>query len=174
MSTLHKKSVGQRIWAIIAALLYVLAGFFFIKYPIESLDVVGIIYVIFFIAAGFSQIFGYFVGRKLGASGWLLALGIIDVILGCYLLANANALFMLVPLFIIIWAFIVGFGRIGLAFSQRKQSQGWIVTLLLGLLLLFIGVLMIFLPLFSVVTVSILFAIAMFVLGIQQVVEAFD
>ena len=131
------------------------------------------LYVCFFTVTGIVQIINYFTNKNAGASGWLLALGILDVVLGLYLLTHALALFTFIPFLVAFWAVFVGAGRIGLAFTVKKAGGSWGLILAAGIAMIILGIMMFSAPLASILSVAVLFAVGMFVLAIDSLVEAF-
>ena len=174
LSTEPKKSAGRRIWAILGAILFIIAGIFFLKYPVASITTASMLYVCLFIGGGICQIIAYCTGRKEGASGWLLAIGIIDVLLGCYLLGHAAALLVLMPVVVGIWAIITGFGRIGLGIDERKSTRTWWLPLVVGILMVLAGMIILISPLRAIFGLDLVFACAMFVFAIQSIAGAFS
>lgn len=154
------------------ALLFLAAGFLFLKFPIRTEAFVGYIYVCFFTATGVMQIITYLAGRKEGVSGWILALGIIDVLIGIYFLCHVKAMIGFMPMFLAIWAVITGFTDCLMAL-QAKGEPGWGWSLALGGLLLVIGIVMFFDLATAMFTVAMLLSIAMFILAIQYFVKTF-
>jgi uncharacterized membrane protein HdeD (DUF308 family) len=78
----QSKGVGHIAWKLLVALVYLVAGFYLVANP--ALGVAGLTLVlgIFLIAEGVTDVVAYFSTRKSGASGWMLADGIITLILG--------------------------------------------------------------------------------------------
>lgn len=167
------KSTVSRIFAVVLAVLYAIAGYYFIAHPIVSLNVAAVIFIIFFMAAGFMEVISYFVNRKNGGSVWMLVLGIINIILCIYILSSTYHLVTFLPFMMAFWAIFSGVTYIGFAFTKKKMEQQWVSTLIIGIVMIIIGILMFSKPLISILTVSFLFAISMWAMVINYLVAAF-
>ena len=171
--TTSTKTTGARICSLLLALLFFGAGILFLMYPIRSEAFVGLIYICFFTATGIMQIITYFTQRKAGASGWSLALGILDVLLGIYFLGHVYAAIALLPYLLAFWAICSGFMRIIIALQLKGESTAWGWGLFFGGLLMLVGILMLFNFGITLLTVAFLLAFAMFICGFQNLMNVF-
>ncbi len=168
------KSVVGRVFDIAMAILYAIAGYYFLTHPIASLNVAAAVFVVFFMAAGLMEVIHFFINRKEGVSVWMLLIGVLNVLLGIYLLSSAYNLFAFLPFMMAFWAMFVGFGRIGFAFTQKKANHQWISSLIAGIAMIILGIFMFNNPVASILTVSLLFAIGMWVMAVNNLIEAFS
>src|SRR5215469_477714 len=77
----RSEGVGHVVWKVLVALIYLVAGIYFLVHPFLAVAVVTLALAIFFLIEGLVSVFSYFATRKAGASFWILANGIISIIL---------------------------------------------------------------------------------------------
>lgn len=78
----HSHGVGSVLWKLLVAVLYLVFGIYFLLHPLIAVATFTLVLAIFFVAEGVVDLVTYFQTRKAGASGWILANGIITLILG--------------------------------------------------------------------------------------------
>jgi len=78
----QSKGVGHTAWKLLVAVVYLVAGFYLLARPALGAASLTLVLGIFLIAEGVTDIVAYFATRKSGGSGWILADGIITLILG--------------------------------------------------------------------------------------------
>lgn len=170
--TSSTKKPWLRVCYCLLALLFLAAGFLFLKFPIRTEAFVGYIYICFFTATGVMQIITYLAGRKEGVSGWTLALGILNLLIGIYFLCHVTAIIGFMPVLLSIWAIATGFSDCLMAL-QSKGEPGWGWGLALGGLMLIIGIIMFFNLSTALFTVAVMLSVAMFVLSVQYFIKTF-
>ena len=77
----RSKGVGHVVWKVLVALIYLVAGIYFLRHPFLAVAVVTLALAIFFLVEGLVNVFSYFATRKAGASYWILVNGIVSIIL---------------------------------------------------------------------------------------------
>lgn len=169
----EQKSTLSRVFDVIMAVLYGVAGYYFLFHPVTALTAAAIVFIIFFIAAGIVEIIHYFLNRQEGVSIWMLILGIINVVLGVYILLNAVDLITLLPQLVAIWALLIGISRFVFAFTQKNTEHQWISSLVTGIVLFILGVFMLLTPVVTIVSLGVLFGIVLCVLAVNNLIEAF-
>ena len=78
----HLKGVGNILWKLLVALLYLVVGLYFLVHPLLGVAAFTIGLAIFFVIEGVFDLFAYFRSRHLAGSGWILFDGLITLILG--------------------------------------------------------------------------------------------
>ena len=107
------------------------------------------------------------------AWGWLLALGIVMVLLGLFAIAAPLATTLAVGL-VLGWLLIIGgVVRVADAFAATAGWAGFLFQLLSGILYVVVGGFLVFDPLGGVLALTILLAVFLVVEGILQIVMAF-
>jgi uncharacterized membrane protein HdeD (DUF308 family) len=105
--------------------------------------------------------------------GWMLALGILMVVLGLVGLGMAFALTIVTVIYFGILAIIAGAAQVIDAFShQTWKSFVW--HLLIGIVYIAAGGIMIFMPLASAFWLTVFLAISLIVIGLVRIVMAFQ
>lgn len=105
--------------------------------------------------------------------GWMLALGILMVVLGVIGLGMAFALTLVTVIYFGILAIIAGVAQVVDAFSHQSwKSFFW--HLLIGIVYVAAGLIMIFMPLASAFWLTLLLAISLIVIGVIRIIMAFQ
>lgn len=77
----RSKGVGHIAWKVLVAIIYLIAGIYFLRHPLLAVAVVTLALAVFFLVEGVVSVFAYFATRKAGASYWILVNGIVSIIL---------------------------------------------------------------------------------------------
>lgn len=128
---------------LIAGILFILLGLFYIMSPGIALLSTGVFLGIILLASGISATM--FAISYSGTEGWggKLVEGLIDIFLGVIILWNPLASAMLIPIAIAIWAIVRGVILFVDSFSHKKTGvKDWWGFLILGLISIFFGFLM--------------------------------
>lgn len=138
-------SIKKRDWGlIVVGILLALCGIFFILAPIASTVILTIFIGAAFVVSGISNIVSYVRFRKsLQTSGWVIAYGILDIILGIMFLVQPLALSAVLPWVVGIFLGVFGVFEIIECFRVKKAGfkvWGWmlfsgIVTALVAIML---------------------------------------
>jgi len=78
----QSKGVGNTIWKIVVAILYLIVGIYFLLNPVLAVAGFTLALAIFFVVEGVIDLVIYFQTRKIGGSGWILFNGVVTLILG--------------------------------------------------------------------------------------------
>lgn len=156
--------------------LYLILAFFAFNNPMISIVSVAYIFAIGAILIGLYEIF---VRRNLRQhagynSGFLIAIGVIDILIGIFFLFNISAAVITLPFLFALWLIVDSIGTIATASPIRNYSnaQYWF-TIIVGILGVVIGVLLIFNPLSSYVAIATLLGLYFMLFGILNIVYAF-
>jgi uncharacterized membrane protein HdeD (DUF308 family) len=84
----RSKGIGSILWKLFVAALYLAVGIYFLTHPIQSVAAIALVLAIFFFAEGITDIATYFASRKLSGAGWILADGIVTLLLGVMIWAH--------------------------------------------------------------------------------------
>jgi len=103
-----------------------------------------------------------------------IILGIIDILIGVYLLFNLNIGVAVLPFVFAIWfLFDSIFGLFTLDFAKRVSTGYFWFTLIVDVLGIILGVMLLFNPLSSALTLSFLVGFYFMMFGISNIVYAF-
>jgi uncharacterized membrane protein HdeD (DUF308 family) len=105
----QSKGVGHIGWKLLVALVYLVAGGYFIAHPVLATATFTLVLGIFLFAEGVADVVAYFATRKSGSSVWMLLDGAITLLLG-----------------FLIW-------------SQWPVSSAWVIGTLVGISMIFTG-----------------------------------
>ena len=163
-----KKSIKNWWISILVGILYILAGVWVMRTPLESYISLSIIFSVFIFISGIFQIVFSISNRdEMNGWGWYLTGGILDLIIGILLITHPLMTMAILPLYIGFWLLFQSILSIGLSFqlkSARVPRWGWllfwsIVTLLFSFLLLanpiFAGLSIVYMTAFALITAGI-------------------
>jgi uncharacterized membrane protein HdeD (DUF308 family) len=105
----QSKGAGNIIWKVLVAILYLIAGIYFLMNPLVGVASFTLALAIFFVAEGLLDLVAYFQNRNAGGSGWILLDGVITLILG-----------------VLVW-------------RQWPSSSLWVIGTLVGISMIFTG-----------------------------------
>jgi uncharacterized membrane protein HdeD (DUF308 family) len=77
----RSNGVGHVAWKVLVAVVYLIAGIYFLRHPLLAVAIVTLALGVFFLVEGLVSVFAYFATRKAGASHWILANGVVSIIL---------------------------------------------------------------------------------------------
>lgn len=77
----RSKGAGHIAWKVVVALIYLIAGIYFLTHPFLAVAIVTLALATFFLVEGLVLVFAYSATRKAGASYWILVNGIVSIIL---------------------------------------------------------------------------------------------
>ena len=163
-----KKSIKNWWISILVGILYILAGVWVMRTPLESYISLSIIFSVFIFISGIFQIVFSISNRdEMNGWGWYLTGGILDLIIGILLITHPLMTMAILPLYIGFWLLFQSILSIGLSFQLKSAGVprwGWllfwsIVTLLFSFLLLanpiFAGLSIVYMTAFALITAGI-------------------
>ncbi len=177
MTTIQESGKTIRSWwmyLLNGALLMVL-GIWMLTMPRESFETLSLIIGLIVTITGVLETILSLYYRKVHKEwGWNISGGILDIIIGIFLMVNPNTILVLITLFISFWLILGGILVIRKAIDLRKHGRkNWIWMLLFGILILVLAVVLIWHPQLVGITMMFWLAISFISLGIFRVVMAF-
>jgi len=100
---------GHIVWKLLVAVVYLIAGIYFLMHPLLGLASFTLALAFFFVAEGVMDLIAYFQNRGAEGAGWILFDGIVTLILG-----------------ILVW-------------RHWPSSSGWVIGTLVGISMLMTG-----------------------------------
>lgn len=162
--------------SLIVGALYLVASFLAFNNP--DMGIFSII-LLFSIAIIMKGVFELAVNHRMSlatghGSGWMVFIGIVDIILGLVFLFNFWLGFITLPFLFAFWFFMDSVSRLFLAFKYRETRNGrfWF-NLVIGILGIILGILLLFNPFASLITMNYLLAFFFLMSGVAHVVQAF-
>jgi uncharacterized membrane protein HdeD (DUF308 family) len=169
-----KTTISWWMYLIKGALLIAL-GIWMLKMPRESFNaMLLIIGVIVAIAGAIETFLALHYRKALKEWGWNFSAGVLDILIGLLLIANPDAILMLLTIFISFWLVLRGVLAIWEALELRKDGQiRWRRILLLGIMIILLAIVLIWHPQVIGLTIIFWIAISFISLGIFRIVLAF-
>ncbi len=162
--------------SLLLGILYLILAFFAFNNPMVSIVSVAYIFAFGAILVGLYEIF---VRRKMRQhaglnSGFVIAVGVIDILIGVFFLFNISAAIVAMPFVFAVWLIVDSLGAIFTASPIREYStaQYWF-TIIVGILGVVIGFMLIFNPLSSFIAIATLLGVYFMLFGILHIVYAF-
>lgn len=133
-------------WFIVKGLLLIITGIAIFSRPLEGYVGLSVLFSIVILGSGFSQIFFATSNRDvLKGWGWTLASGILDVVIGIYLITFPVVTMATLPFILGFWLLFRSFYLIGASFDLKSlgvTDWGWllfggIVSTILGWFVLY-------------------------------------
>jgi len=154
---------------LIRGVLFILVGIYMIASPAVTFEALGVMFGLIILLAGFAELFHVVRERSATNRGWHLMLGLIDVILGLFLMAHFIASVTILRILIGLWFLFKGISLISFsrwAGRARFLTIGGIFSVIFALLI-------IFKPTFGDMTIILWTAIAFIITGFFNVLLGF-
>lgn len=157
---------------LIIGLLFIILGIYIFTVPLETYVTLSIIFSISFIISGGLDIYFSINNRKsLSGWGWNLAIGILSLLIGIYLIMKPEISIATLPLYV---GFVLLFRSIkGLGFSfelKEMKVLNWGNLAIVSILSLFLSFFLIAHPIFTGLSLVTLTALSFITLGISSIV----
>lgn len=163
-------------YSLILGVLFVIAAVIAFVDPTSSLLAIVVIFGVLALLKGIYEVwFHADVQSLLGRSPiWLLIMGIVDIVVGAFLILHLGIGLRLLPYFFASWFIVdsaMGLLTVGLLQSFDKRYYWWSVALdVLGLVL---GIMLLFRPLVAALALSSLIGIYFLIYGAYHIMRAF-
>lgn len=161
--------------SLILGILFICTGIWVLRTPLESYLTLSILFSVTIFISGISEIIFSVANRKeMDNWGWGIVGGIIDLLLGIWLISSPLLSITILPLFVGFMLMFRSMIAMGIAFDLKEfpdSGWGWLLTLgVLGLLFSFI---LIWNPTFAGLTIVILTGCAFITIGIFRIILSF-
>lgn len=157
---------------LISGILLVVLGVYMFSTPLGNFVSIAVFIAASMLVSGFSEIISFFSSEKGKRSGWMLASGIISLIFGIWTIfgRGMEALIVALPFIFAFWVLNSNIMRITGSLSLRDWGyRNWGFTFALGILGTIAGVILIFSPLVSGLSMAYLVPIMFIVHGISNI-----
>lgn len=174
MFTEQKKGVDW--FSLILGILFVIAGIASFVHPDTTMHFLAILVGVAFILRGIYELwFRNFINNALNEkAGWIIFIAILDIILGIIVLAWPGLGVLYLAIIFAVWFIIDSLAMIRGAKFFREFHRGyatWLVVL--GIISLILGIILLFSPMLSVMTIVWLVSVMLMVFGIMHIIQAF-
>ena len=159
-------------WLILlSGVLLIVMGTWVILLPVESYIALSFTFSFIVLAAGLFEIVFSMVNYKvLNSWGWTLTGGIIDLIIGLFLLLNPGITMVVLPIILGFWILFRGVIAVGNAINIRRygfSDWGWL--LITGLIIIALASLIFIDPGFGAANIIVLTEVAFIIAGIFRI-----
>ena len=157
-------------WAsLLLGIVYIIVALWLMFAPLSSYVALSIVFSISMLISGILEILFAVSNRKgVPSWGWYIVGGIIDVILGIYLIAYPMVSMEVIPFIIAFWLMFRGFTAIGIASDMQDygvRGAGW--TMAIAILVIICAFFVLFNPIIGV-------GLAVFWLGASLILAGID
>ena len=152
----------------ITGAILIILGVLTMRYPLEAIMSAGFIIGIGLVASGLNYFSGfYFFGLKR-----FILLGLLDFLMGVYMILQPGITAFVIPFVMAVWLLITGLSRIGVSFwLGGAKISGWWLMLINGIVLILLAVLMTAAPLSAAFSVMMILAGVLIASGVLSVLE---
>lgn len=170
----YRSGIGNWWLALIMGIVFLVVGIMVFMKPGETYMALSIVFGIMVVVSGIIEIY---VGSKMPAhagKGWLIAAGIIELLIGILLIAIPTTLLTILPFILGFWLMFRGFTTIGVASDMMGQGiggAGW--TMFFAILLIIFAFMVLANPIIGVGALVIWLGLSLVFAGIALVAFAF-
>jgi len=154
---------------LLRGLFFVLVGIYMVSFPIASFAAIGFIVGIVVILTGISELMHAYAHRYVVGWNWRFLLGFADMALGLFLAFDLSVSIVVLPFILGAWFLLRGFSLF--SFASVIRHSLWLVVG--GLVTVVFALMVIFNPVFGVMTIVLWAAFAFMITGIANVILAF-
>lgn len=169
------ESVIKNWWiSLIIGILFVVFSFWMLATPGATFEALIVLFSVFmFISGVFEIAFAISNSKSAKGWGWYLIVGIIDLLLGGYLMFHPGLMALIIPFIIALWLMFRGFSTIGLSMdAQQIGIKGWGWYLTFGILAVICSIMIIWQPIAGVAAAIYMTAAAFLFIGIFRIIFA--
>ena len=166
--------VSRTLW-VISGVLLVIAGVICIASPGIALGTLSVFLGVILLISGVADLVIFAKAHKvISGAGWILADGILTVILSLFLLFHQMLVVVSLPVIFGMWLIFSGVSKMIISFDLKTAgARGWGWFTFFGILLAVCGILAFVKPVAAAVALSVLVGITLIVHGIIIVVKGF-
>lgn len=168
------RSVNMLI-SLLKGVMLIIFGIWLLNSPIENLTKLSLIFGILIIIGGLLEVGLAFNNRQTNKSWeWTLTSGVLDILLGAFLVANPAFILFVITAFVSIWLLIRGIIAVRNALIIKKANNpNYIYGLVFGIILILLAAIFVWHPEVLGITIAFWTALAFISLGIFRIVFVF-
>ena len=173
---LNRKSFGFDWGQFITGILFLIAAFVVMRYPLATLKTVTFIFAVVAIIRGIAILAGYSTLRQLtGKLAWVsLLMGIFDLVIGVIFLVNSNFGVATITMMFAIWLLVDSVCSLFNVGHLRIAGTGWFVLyLVLDILAVIVSLMLFMQPVVAAITLVTLLSMFFVLFGIECIILAF-
>jgi hypothetical protein len=122
----------------------------------------------------FETVFAITVRKSMKGWGWTLASGLLDIVIGSYLLAYPAVTMAILPFVLGFWLLFRGFSAIGFSFEMKSYGDlnwGWFLLFAIGII--FFAFMILAVPAFGVANIIVWTGLSFIFAGVLRIILAF-
>ena len=162
--------------SLILGILYIIVALFLLFAPGSSYIALSVIFSISMLISGIIEIiFSISNRRSISSWGWYLAGGIIDLILGIYLVAYPLLSMEVIPFIVAFWMMFRGFSATGYSMDLKRygtREWGWYMGF--GILAIICSLIILWQPAVGALYVIYMLAFTFLIIGFFRVMLSFE
>ena len=162
--------------SLLLGIVYIIVALWLMFSPLSSYVALSIVFSISMLISGILEIIFSLSNRKgVPSWGWYLASGIIDLILGIYLMANIGLSMAVLPFIVAFWLMFRGFASTGYAMDlKRYGTRNWGWYMAFGVLAILCSIGIIWQPGLGALSLVYMIAYTLLIIGIFRVMLSFE
>jgi hypothetical protein len=166
-----KEAVNYWWLLLLTGVILICVGVWIMASPGAAYVSLSILFAIGILATGiFETAFAVTVRLSLDGWGWILASGLLDIIIGAYLLMYPGITMTVLPFILGFWLVFRGFSGVGSAFDMKSYgASDWGWLLILAIAVIFFGFLVLAVPAFGVTNILLWTSISFIVAGVFRI-----
>ena len=162
--------------SLILGILYVVVALSLMFFPLNGYAALSILFSISMLVSGLLEIsFAVSNRRRVSSWGWYLAGGIIDMILGFYLIAYPLLSMEVIPFIIAFWLMFRGFSSAGYAMDLKRygtKDWGWYIAF--GILAIICSLIILWQPAVGAIYAVYMISFAFLIIGFFRIMLSFE
>jgi uncharacterized membrane protein HdeD (DUF308 family) len=160
---------------LLTGLILVAVGIWVFKSPATAYLSLSILFGASILTIGFFEtVFAISARKSLEGWGWTLASGLLDLVIGAYLLTYPAVTMVILPYVLGFWLLFRGFSAIGFSFdikSYGDSNWGWFLLLAIGII--FFAIMILAVPAFGVANIIAWTGLSFIFAGVFRIILAF-
>ena len=163
-------------FSLLLGLFYILIAICLMFTPLASHIALSVLFsVSMFISGTLEILFAIANKKNISSWGWYLASGIIDLILGIYLMSNINLSMAILPFIVAFWLMFRGFTSTGYALDLRHYgTHNWGWYMVFGILVILGSIGIIWQPALGALSLVYMIAYTLLIFGIFRIMLSFE
>ncbi len=161
---------------LLLGILFILGGIGIMLTPLASYIALSIVFSVLLIIGGVMEIaFSVSNKSRIGGWGWFLAAGVIDLVIGIYLIANPAVALAVLPYVLAFWLLFRGISIIGSSLDLKKSRLGnWGWFMFFGILAILCAFYIFWYPAVGAFSIVWFVSFALIFIGITRIMIAFE
>lgn len=162
--------------SLLLGILFIIISIYLMFTPLASYIALSILFSVSMFVSGVFEIAFAFTNRgNISSWGWYLAGGIIDLILGVFLMINPGLSMSVLPFVLAFWLMFRGFSATGYSMDlKRYGTRNWGWYMAFGILAILCSIGIIWQPGIGAFTLVYMIAYALLIIGIFRIMVAFE